>query len=76
MTSSDKPTNLIDLTTAAKRKKAKRKAMENRAGGVTLCKRGFHKWVDDPKKQFDVKQGKLISIRRCSRCGKRQSQTG
>lgn len=39
------------------------------ARGKTLCSRGFHKWVIDQKKQFDVQQGKLITIRRCKRCG-------
>jgi hypothetical protein len=39
------------------------------AKGKTLCSRGFHKWVIDQKKQFDVKQGKLISVHRCKRCG-------
>lgn len=37
--------------------------------GKTLCKSGFHKWVIDPRKQFDVKQGKLVTIKRCERCG-------
>jgi hypothetical protein len=36
--------------------------------GKTLCKSGFHKWTDDPRKQFDVKQGKLVSVQRCARC--------
>jgi hypothetical protein len=35
----------------------------------TLCGRGFHKWAIDQKKQFDVRQGKLITIHRCRRCG-------
>jgi len=35
---------------------------------TTLCKSGFHKWVFSEKKQFDVKQGKLISVERCERC--------
>jgi len=37
--------------------------------GKTLCKSGFHKWEIDQKKQFDVKQGKLVTIKRCVRCG-------
>ncbi len=37
--------------------------------GRTLCKSGFHKWEIDQKKQFDVKQGKLVTIERCVRCG-------
>ena len=37
--------------------------------GNTLCKRGFHKWVEDKSTHFDVKQGKLVTRYRCSRCG-------
>ena len=37
--------------------------------GKTLCKSGFHKWEVDQNKQFDVKQGKLVTIKRCARCG-------
>jgi hypothetical protein len=39
------------------------------AKGKTLCKSGFHKWLIDQKKQFDVKQGRLVTRHRCSRCG-------
>ena len=38
--------------------------------GKTLCKHGHHKWVVDQAKQFDVKQGKLVTVYRCSRCDK------
>lgn len=37
--------------------------------GKSLCKSGFHKWVIWKEKQFDVKQGKLVSVYQCSRCG-------
>ncbi len=40
-----------------------------RSDGKTLCKSGFHKWAVDTSKQFDVKQGRLVTIRRCVRCG-------
>ncbi|MFA5494868.1 MAG: hypothetical protein WC247_08820 [Porticoccaceae bacterium] len=33
-----------------------------------LCQHGFHKWVIWKAKQFDVKQGKLITVYRCARC--------
>lgn len=36
--------------------------------GKTLCKSGFHKWVIQTEKQFDVKQGKLVTVYRCIRC--------
>ncbi len=40
-----------------------------KTGGKTLCKSGFHKWIADSRKQFDVKQGRLVTIQRCERCG-------
>lgn len=42
---------------------------KDRARGRTLCNSGFHKWVVDQKKQFDVKRGRLVTIHRCRRCG-------
>lgn len=41
------------------------KKYENRI----LCHNGFHKWEVVQEKQFDVKQGKLITLYRCKRCG-------
>jgi len=35
----------------------------------SLCKNGHHKWVIDKAKQFDVKQGKLVTVYKCERCG-------
>lgn len=37
--------------------------------GKTLCKKGFHKWEIQQEKKFDVKQGKLVTVYQCSRCG-------
>jgi len=48
--------------------KFKRPSIKEKAKGKTLCKSGFHKWVIDQSKQFDVKQGKLITLYHCSRC--------
>ena len=39
-----------------------------KARGKTLCKRGFHKWVISQDKQFDSRQGRLVTVYRCSRC--------
>ena len=47
----------------------KKPSKKARAEGKTLCGRGFHKWRIDQQKQFDVKRGKLVTIRRCERCG-------
>ncbi|MEM9623225.1 MAG: hypothetical protein AAF993_16360 [Pseudomonadota bacterium] len=55
----EKPTNLASFRKQRQKQKAK---------GNTLCRSGFHKWVFDDKKQFDVKLGKLVSIQRCARC--------
>ena len=37
--------------------------------GKTLCREGFHRWVVVNDKQFDVRQGRLVTVYRCSRCG-------
>ena len=50
-------------------KRPRRKRGEMRRKGTTLCKSGFHRWDIDQKKQFDVKHGCLVTIRRCVRCG-------
>jgi len=47
----------------------KKPSLKEKAKGKTLCGRGFHKWEIDQTKQFDVKQGKLITVHRCRRCG-------
>ena len=67
MDKANRPTDL------GKFRKQKRKAT---AQGKTLCARGFHKWVDDGRKQFDVKQGRLVSIKRCLRCGLQKTVIG
>ena len=46
----------------------KKKTSEKHKGNI-LCKRGFHKWEIDQKKQFDVKQGRLVTVYKCKRCG-------
>ena len=38
--------------------------------GKTLCREGFHKWKVVTEKKFDVKQGKLVTLYECARCGK------
>lgn len=40
--------------------------------GKTLCANGHHKWEVSNDKQFDSKQGKLVTLFRCSRCGKQK----
>ncbi|MGD8618687.1 MAG: hypothetical protein PVH54_05810 [Gammaproteobacteria bacterium] len=44
-------------------------AAAEQAQGKTLCRRGFHKWVIATDSRFDSKQGRLVTLYRCSRCG-------
>jgi hypothetical protein len=37
--------------------------------GKFMCRSGFHKWEIVQEKQFDVKQGRLVTLFRCRRCG-------
>ena len=46
---------------------------KKKSEGLTLCKSGFHKWKVVSERNFDVKQGKLVTLRRCERCGKEQT---
>ena len=41
---------------------------------TTLCRSGFHKWKVDKNKVFDVRQGKLVTVYRCERCGATKSE--
>ncbi len=47
----------------------KRPRLSEKHKGKTLCKSGFHKWKIDQAQKFDVKQGRLITVYKCSRCG-------
>jgi hypothetical protein len=42
--------------------------------GKSLCRDGFHKWEVVQDKQFDVQQGKLVTLYRCTRCGARKGE--
>ncbi len=57
---------IVPFERSATQRKAKRKL---EAQGKSFCKNGFHKWRIDQQKQFDVQSGKLVTIRRCQRCG-------
>lgn len=47
----------------------KRPSAAQKHKGKSLCRSGFHKWVIVTDKQFDVKQGRLVTVYKCSRCG-------
>lgn len=53
----------------------KKKTAAERHKGKTLCRSGFHKWKILTEKKFDVKQGKLITVYQCTRCGKQKNTT-
>lgn len=55
--------------------KFKRPSLKEKHKGKTLCKSGFHKWLVVNNQQFDVKQGKLVTLLKCSRCGKTKIET-
>jgi hypothetical protein len=54
--------NIINLNTV------RHARTQERAKGLTLCGSGFHKWKIDTEARFEVKQGKLITTQRCTRC--------
>lgn len=61
--------DVVSLKDAARRKAARAKReRQARARGRTMCGRGFHKWAIDPHKQFDVHEGRLVTVLRCERC--------
>ena len=50
----------------------KKKKLSEKHKGKTLCKSGFHKWKVVNERQFDVKQGRLVTVYACKRCGKQK----
>jgi hypothetical protein len=46
----------------------KKPSLQDKHRGNTLCRRGHHKWGIDKARQFDVKQGRLVTVYRCARC--------
>ena len=52
----------------------KKPTAKDKNKGNTLCRNGFHKWEIVQEKQFDVKQGKLVTLYRCRRCGVERSK--
>lgn len=51
----------------------KKKKLSEKHKGKTLCREGFHKWELLKEKQFDSKQGKLVTVHQCKRCGKQKN---
>lgn len=51
----------------------KKPSLADKAKAHTMCKNGFHKWKVVTDQKFDVKQGRLVTLSRCSRCGKEKT---
>ncbi|MDH5423624.1 MAG: hypothetical protein OEY29_01355 [Gammaproteobacteria bacterium] len=47
----------------------KKKTAKEKHGKRIMCQSGFHKWEVMTEKKFDVKQGKLVTVYKCKRCG-------
>ncbi|MGX2039003.1 hypothetical protein ACWJKU_02550 [Methylocaldum sp. MU1018] len=54
--------------------KFRRPKPSEKHAGKTLCRSGFHKWKVAQEKPFDVKQGRLVTVYRCERCGAAKSE--
>jgi hypothetical protein len=52
----------------------KRPTAAQKLRGNTFCRNGHHKWVVDKGVRFDVKQGRLVTVDRCVRCGIRRTR--
>lgn len=50
----------------------KKPKLKDKFKGKTLCREGFHKWVLVTNNKFDVKQGRLVTVYKCSRCGEQK----
>lgn len=61
-------TNIINLQAA------RRVRRQTKAHGITLCQSGFHKWQTVAGQRFDVKQGKLVTTERCTRCNEERTK--
>jgi hypothetical protein len=47
----------------------RKKSPAEKHRGRPLCRSGFHKWTILTERKFDVKQGRLVTVYRCKRCG-------
>ena len=48
----------------------KRQSPAEKHKGRTLCRHNFHKWKIKTENKFDVREGRLVTVYECSRCGK------
>ncbi len=53
----------------------RRERRRRRAEGDTLCRAGRHKWEVVSDSRFDVREGRLVTVLRCRRCGRERVET-
>ena len=51
------------------------KSLKDKHKGNTLCRHGHHKWQVDKAKHFDVREGRLVTVYRCTRCDRVKVKT-
>jgi len=52
----------------------KKKTAKEKHGKKIMCQSGFHKWEVVTEQKFDVKEGKLVTVYKCKRCGKTKNE--
>ncbi len=62
---------MSEIVSLAKRRRRNRREA---AAGKTLCRIGRHKWEIDQSAPFAVREGRLLTIRICARCGAKKSE--
>jgi hypothetical protein len=49
-------------------------APKKRPKQSSLCQNNHQKWAIIKEREFDVNQGKLVTVERCERCGKTRNR--
>ena len=63
--------DIIDFTASKqKQRKQQRKSTQSAARKKLRCQNGHHKWQLKTSQQFDVKQGRLVTVYECAYCKK------
>jgi hypothetical protein len=62
------------MSTIANLHTVRQARQRTRASGITYCRSGFHQWQVVTEQRFDVREGKLLTIERCTRCGKTRNK--
>ncbi len=52
-----------------------KKPASKKASSQGLCQHGHHKWQVWKGKQFDVREGKLVTVYRCAHCDAQKVKT-